>query len=72
MSQIKFNEEARELIFSGINKGTRCCKGKRWPKGRNVVIFDGINPPHVTKDGVTVARSIDLDDPFEKYGCSND
>ena len=69
MSQIKFNEEARELIFSGINKVADAIKVTLGPKGRNVVIFDGINPPHVTKDGVTVARSIDLDDPFENMGA---
>lgn len=69
MSNIKFNEEARELIFSGINKVADAVKVTLGPKGRNVVIFDGINPPHVTKDGVTVARSIDLDDPFENMGA---
>lgn len=69
MSNIKFNEEARELIFSGINKVADAVKVTLGPKGRNVVIFDGINPPHVTKDGVTVARSIDLDNPFENMGA---
>lgn len=69
MSQIKFNEEARELIFSGINKVADAVKVTLGPKGRNVVIFDGINPPHVTKDGVTVARSINLDNPFENMGA---
>ena len=69
MSNIKFNEEARELIFSGINKVADAVKVTLGPKGRNVVIFDGINPPHVTKDGVTVARSIDLNDPFENMGA---
>lgn len=69
MSNIKFNEEARELIFSGINKVANAVKVTLGPKGRNVVIFDGINPPHVTKDGVTVARSINLDNPFENMGA---
>ena len=69
MSQIKFNEEARELIFSGINKVADAVKVTLGPKGRNVVIFDGVNPPHVTKDGVTVARSINLDNPFENMGA---
>ena len=69
MSNIKFNEEARELIFSGINKVADAVKVTLGPKGRNVVIFDGVNPPHVTKDGVTVARSIDLVDPFENMGA---
>lgn len=69
MSNIKFNEEARELIFSGINKVADAVKVTLGPKGRNVVIFDGINPPHVTKDGVTVARSIDLVDQFENMGA---
>ena len=69
MSNIKFNEEARELIFSGINKVADAVKVTLGPKGRNVVIFDGINPPHVTKDGVTVARSINLDNPFENMGA---
>lgn len=69
MSNIKFNEEARELIFSGINKVADAVKVTLGPKGRNVVIFDGVNPPHVTKDGVTVARSINLDNPFENMGA---
>jgi len=69
VSNIKFNEEARELIFSGINKVADAVKVTLGPKGRNVVIFDGVNQPHVTKDGVTVARSIDLVDPFENMGA---
>ena len=67
--EIKYGAEARKALESGVNQLADTVKVTLGPKGRNVVIFDGINPPHVTKDGVTVARSINLDNPFENMGA---
>lgn len=68
--QIKFNEECRQAIKAGIDKLADTVKVTLGPKGRNVVIQNEIGNPTVTKDGVTVARSIDLEDKFENIGAN--
>ena len=66
---IKFNIEARDLLKSGVDKLADAVKVTLGPKGRNVVIEKKFGAPQITKDGVTVAKEIDLEDPFENAGA---
>ncbi|WP_164102758.1 chaperonin GroEL [Candidatus Laterigemmans baculatus] len=66
---IAFDQEARESIRRGVNKLARAVKVTLGPKGRNVVLQKSFGSPTVTKDGVTVAKEIDLEDPFENMGA---
>ena len=67
--EILFNKEARDKLKAGVDIVANAVKVTLGPKGRNVIISDGYGVPHVTKDGVTVARSIELKDPFENMGA---
>ena len=67
--QLLFQDEARRKILSGIEQLTRAVKVTLGPKGRNVVIDKKFGSPTITKDGVTVAKEIDLEDPFENMGA---
>lgn len=67
--EIKFNEEARQKILKGVNALCDCVKVTLGPKGRNVIITKPFGLPCLTKDGVTVAKEIDLADPFENIGA---
>jgi len=67
--QILFNEQAREKIKRGVDKLANAVKVTLGPKGRNVVIDKGYGSPMVTKDGVSVAKEIDLEDKFENIGA---
>ena len=66
---IKFDIEAREGLKRGVDALANAVKVTLGPKGRNVVIEKVSGPPHITKDGVTVAKSIDLVDPVENMGA---
>lgn len=66
---IKYSDEARKALRAGVDKMARAVGVTLGPKGRNVVIEKAFGPPQVTKDGVTVARSIDLEDPNEQLGA---
>lgn len=66
--EIKFNVEARELIKKGIDELANAVKVTLGPKGRNVVIDKKFGAPQVTKDGVTVAKEIELSDPYANVG----
>lgn len=66
---IKFKEEARQKIKKGVNILASAVKVTLGPKGRNVVIDKSYGAPHITKDGVTVAKEIELDDKFENMGA---
>lgn len=66
---IHFNEVAREQLKSGLDKLAKAVKITLGPMGRNVVIQQAWGAPHVTKDGVTVARDIELEDPVENMGA---
>jgi len=66
--QIKFNEEARQALLRGINALTNVVKVTLGPKGRNVVLDKGYGAPMITKDGVTVAKEVELEDKFENAG----
>ena len=66
---IKFNEEARELLREGANTVANAVGVTLGPKGRLVVIEGSAGNPHSTKDGVSVAEAIDLDNPFKNMGA---
>ena len=66
---IAFDEDARGALQRGVDKLANAVKVTLGPKGRNVVLGRDVVKPLVTNDGVTVARGIDLDDPYEKMGA---
>lgn len=67
--EIKFNEEARRAILKGVKILSHAVKVTLGPKGRNVVLEKKFGSPTITKDGVTVAKEIDLEDRFENMGA---
>ncbi len=67
--QLIFSNEAREKILSGVAILTKAVKATMGPKGRNVLIEKKFGGPTVTKDGVSVAKEIELSDPFENMGA---
>ena len=67
--EIKFNIEARDLLRQGVDQLANAVKVTLGPKGRNVVIEKKFGAPQITKDGVTVAKEIELEDPFENTGA---
>ncbi len=67
--QIAFDQEAREAMRRGVTKLARAVKVTLGPKGRNVVIQKSFGSPTVTKDGVTVAKEVELEDKFENMGA---
>ena len=66
---IKFNTEARELLKQGVDQLADAVKVTLGPKGRNVVIEKKFGAPHITKDGVSVAKEIELSDPLANLGA---
>ncbi|EGQ16123.1 chaperonin GroEL [Prevotella nigrescens] len=66
---IKFNKDARELLKSGVDQLADAVKVTLGPKGRNVVLGKKFGAPQITKDGVTVAKEIELEDSFENAGA---
>jgi chaperonin GroEL len=67
--QLLFNEAARQAILRGVTKLSKAVTATLGPKGRNVVIDKKFGSPTVTKDGVTVAKEIELEDPYENMGA---
>jgi len=67
--QILFDEEARRALERGVNALANAVKVTLGPKGRNVVLDKKFGAPAITNDGVTIARDIDLEDPFENMGA---
>ena len=67
--QIIFNEKARQALKAGVDQLANAVRVTLGPKGRNVVIDRGFGTPSITKDGVTVAKEIELDDKFENMGA---
>jgi chaperonin GroEL len=67
--QLLFDEEARKAVLSGVEQLSRAVKVTLGPKGRNVVLDKKFGSPTVTKDGVTVAKEIELKDPYENMGA---
>ena len=66
---LKFNEEARRALEAGVNKLADAVKVTLGPKGRNVVLDKKFGAPTITNDGVSVAKEVELEDPFENMGA---
>jgi len=67
--QLKFEDEARRALESGVNKLADTVKVTLGPKGRNVVLDKKFGAPTITNDGVSIAKEIELDDPYENMGA---
>ena len=66
---VKFSTDARDKMVRGVNILANAVKVTLGPKGRNVVIDKSFGAPRITKDGVTVAKEVELDDKFENMGA---
>ena len=69
--EIKYNAEARELLKEGVDALADAVKVTLGPKGRNVIIDRKFGTPHITKDGVTVAKEVELEEPFANMGAQS-
>ncbi len=67
--QLLFDEAARQKVLRGVEILSRAVKVTLGPKGRNVIIDKKFGSPTVTKDGVTVAKEVELPDPYENMGA---
>lgn len=67
--ELKYSEDARKLILEGVNQLSNAVKVTLGPKGRNVVIQKSFGAPHITKDGVSVAKEIELENNFQNMGA---
>ena len=67
--EIKYGEDARKSLLNGVNKLADTVKVTLGPKGRNVVLDKSFGAPLITNDGVTIAKEIELDDPYENMGA---
>ena len=67
--EIRFDAEARAALETGVNAVADAVRVTLGPKGRNVVLSRPYGAPIITNDGVTIAREIDLEDPFENMGA---
>lgn len=67
--EIKYSETARNLVLNGVNSLANAVKVTLGPKGRNVIIQKSFGAPHITKDGVSVAKEIELENAFENMGA---
>ncbi len=67
--QLQFDENARQALLRGIEKLSKAVKATLGPSGRNVILDKKFGSPTITKDGVTVAKEIELEDPYENMGA---
>lgn len=67
--QLKFDVAARESLMNGVDKLANAVKVTLGPKGRNVMIAKAFGAPNVTKDGVSVAKEVELEDAYENLGA---
>src|SRR3954452_18961594 len=67
--QLTYADEARQKLLAGVSKLARAVRATLGPRGRNAVLDKGWGAPNVTKDGVTVAEDIELEDPYENMGA---
>jgi chaperonin GroEL len=67
--QLQFDEAARHALLRGVEKLARAVKATLGPSGRNVILDKKYGSPTITKDGVTVAKEIELEDPYENMGA---
>ena len=66
---IKYGEDVRKSLLNGINKLADTVKVTLGPKGRNVVLDRSFGAPLITNDGVTIAKEVELEDPYENMGA---
>src|SRR5437867_1100342 len=69
VKQLAYSDEARQKLLAGVSKLARAVRSTLGPRGRNAVLDKGWGSPNVTKDGVTVAEEIELQDPYENMGA---
>ena len=67
--QLKFDEKARQSLLNGVEQLAAAVKATLGPAGRNVIIDKKFGSPNITKDGVSVAKEIELEDPYENMGA---
>src|SRR3989454_10801732 len=67
--QLVYADHARQKLLAGVTKLARAVRSTLGPRGRNAVLDKGWGSPKITKDGVTVAQDIELEDPFENLGA---
>src|SRR5205085_9024141 len=67
--QLAYSDEARQKLLAGVSKLARAVRSTLGPRGRNAVLDKGWGSPNVTKDGMTVAEEIELQDPYENMGA---
>ena len=67
--ELKYNTDARQSLIKGVDKLADAVKVTLGPKGRNVILSRSFGSPTITNDGVTIAREIELEDPFENMGA---
>ncbi|MCS6852431.1 MAG: chaperonin GroEL [Gemmataceae bacterium] len=67
--QLVYSDEARQKLLAGVSKLARAVRSTLGPRGRNAILDKGWGSPNVTKDGVTVAEDIELEDPYENMGA---
>src|SRR5690242_6546338 len=66
---LKFDDEARRALEAGVNKLADTVRVTLGPRGRNVVLDKKFGAPTITNDGVSIAKEVELDDPFENMGA---
>ncbi|MBM7624054.1 chaperonin GroEL [Sporohalobacter salinus] len=69
VKELEFGEEGRRILEEGVNKLAEAVKVTLGPKGRNVILEEGFGAPTITNDGVTIAKEIDVKDPFQDLGA---
>src|SRR5262245_22204220 len=67
--QLAYSDEARQKLLAGVSKLARAVRATLGPRGRNAILDKGWGSPNITKDGVTVAEDIELEDPYENMGA---
>src|SRR6201997_3804234 len=67
--QLSYSDEARQKLLAGVSKLARAVRATLGPRGRNAILDKGWGSPNITKDGVTVAEEVELQDPFENMGA---
>ena len=67
--QLKYSDDARQAVLAGVQKLSHAVITTMGPSGRNVILDKKFGSPAITKDGVTVAKEIELEDPFENMGA---
>ena len=67
--QLQFDEKARQALLRGVEQLAKAVKATLGPSGRNVILDKKFGAPTITKDGVSVAKEIELEDPYENMGA---